>query len=130
LERAEYYSSAGCLESAFEDYNKCLELNPHNIVALYNRGMLLFNRFNRADDALNDYNRCIEECVRQNASHTTLAGVYNNRGVLLEEVFNNYAQALRDFDTALSIYPQSSHASSNRRHLLHRISLMTVMGNL
>jgi len=41
-------------------FNKCLEINPNTDFALNNRGSILFNNYQKYNEALADFNRAIQ----------------------------------------------------------------------
>ena len=46
-------------DSAIKYFNKCLEINPNTDFALNNRGSVLFNHYQKYNEALADFNKAI-----------------------------------------------------------------------
>jgi len=127
-DRADTYLHIGYTAKALEDYNSCLGLNPTHMVALYNRGMLFAGSLNRPQNAIADYTKCIECAIAQDASLRTISGALNNRGIIFQEL-GDFARAYSDFEKALKIFNQSSHARSNLENLRIQINARWARGN-
>lgn len=91
----------GDYESALQDYNAALRLQPDNSTLLHNRGLLL-HQLGKDDDALADYNSAIE-------LGALTARAYFGRGVV--EFDNmNYQEAARDFLDSARFEPNRVYA--------------------
>ena len=54
------YSNLKQYEKALDDINACLSINPDDSEALYQRGTLLVNHYQKYAEALADFNRAIQ----------------------------------------------------------------------
>ena len=54
------YNSLGYQDKAFADFNRCLAIDPAYTEALYYRGTLLANYYNKNAEALKDFTKAIQ----------------------------------------------------------------------
>lgn len=99
LANAYYYS--GQYQDAKDIYDKILDLNPNDPVALYNRG-ITYDELERYDEALADYNRSLE--LRPDNPNTLY-----NRGNTYHKL-GKYDKALADFNRSLEFKPDDPDA--------------------
>jgi tetratricopeptide (TPR) repeat protein len=86
---------------ALADANSLLSLEPQNSHAMYSKA-IVYVRFNKPDSALIWFNKSL--AVNPNADP-----VLNNRGSLLFNSFQRYAEALVDFTKAIGLNPQGEY---------------------
>ena len=92
-------------ETAIQDFNKAIELNPNYFEAYTNRG-LIYDNLGKYERAIQDYDKAIQ--INPNF---TIA--YNNRGwdyVLIKQ----HERAIQDFNKAIELTPNYSPAYNNR----------------
>ncbi|MGW1374801.1 tetratricopeptide repeat protein [Streptomyces sp. NPDC002446] len=106
------YRKAEAWPQAFADYDRCLELAPHNVPALLGRG--LTHRYMRAfERAAEDYVRALEITPDSVDAASQLGEVYRLMGRL--------EQAVTEFDRALSGRPRHAFTLASRAVCLRRL---------
>jgi len=98
----------GDLDGALADYNRAIELNPHDATPYNNRGLVKMAKGN-LDGALADYDRALQISPRNFEIHA-------NRGVVRQRK-GDLNGALADYDIAIKLYRKSASAYSNRASL-------------
>lgn len=93
---------------AFADFNRAIEIEPHNAKTYSNRGLTYAN-LQQYELALADFNRAIE-------LDPNFVLVYSNRG-LTYKALHHYELALIDFNQAIQLEPNYATAYSNRGNL-------------
>lgn len=111
--RAALYRAQMKNQEALNDFNRAIEINPHNYRALNNRGMLL-KTLHQYDAALRDFNTVISI----NASHIS---AYKNRALLYDDHYHQFERALADYDTVLHHNPSDAEVQQRRNALLARV---------
>ncbi len=86
----------------------CIKLKPNDFRIYNNLGNLFIN-LKKYNNAKESYTKAIE--LNQN-----FAEAYNNRGELLQLHFNNFEEALRDYNTALKINKNLNYIRGKRLH--------------
>lgn len=110
FDRAYKAAEEGRHEDAIRDYTLCINLDPNDADAYYNRG-ICYNQSKQYEQSIKDYDKVIEL-----NPHHTLA--HNNRG-------NSYVslgkieQALQDYHKAIELDPNCALAYNNRGNLLY-----------
>lgn len=102
------YSEQGDFPKAIDDYNKAIEKNPRNALALDARGIACFN-VGLYDRAINDYTEAIRIVPQYATSYSNRATAYAQTG--------NFTSAIDDFSAALRNCSEGVFASycySNR----------------
>lgn len=91
-------------QSAIEDLNQALQINPNYFNVYHSRG---FARSHLEDEqgAIEDYNQALQ--INPNSAKT-----YNNRGMRRSDL-GDYVGAIEDFNQALLIEPQLRQAYAN-----------------
>jgi len=92
-------------EKAVQNFNKAIAIDPSQIKAYNNRG-LLYNKNNFLDLALADFNKGIELEPGRAELYNNRADVYEKRG--------RYDLALRDYNKTIQINPTYAEAYVNR----------------
>lgn len=133
---------------AVKDYDKAIELNNKNVVALLNRG-LLFAKFNQTQTALQDFQRveeldpknffvhynraklyyqmgksseCIEQFNKAIELDPTNAAFYNDRG-LVHAAQGNLDLALKDLNMSIELNPNNPYVYHDLGIIyLHRLN--------
>jgi tetratricopeptide (TPR) repeat protein len=108
LNRGSARHDAGDRAGALEDYTRCLEIKPDNVVARTSRGAVKFE-LDDPKGAVEDYSRSIE--IRPSYERA-----WNLRGMVRERM-GDRAGARQDFDRALEIRPDYPVALTNRGFL-------------
>ena len=104
LQRGNAYFNLKEYESAIEDYEKTIELNPENVAAYFNRGILYFEQ-GKYELAIKDY----EKAIQLNPDFKT----YNNRGVSYSTL-GKYNLAIQDYTKSIELNPEDVFAYGNR----------------
>jgi tetratricopeptide (TPR) repeat protein len=104
-QEADRLAKSGQFEAALPHYTRALELNPHDLFALADRGWALAN-LGRHQEALENFTRFLE--FKPND-----AFILANRGNILSQL-NRYEEALKDFDRSLELRPDEPTTLSNR----------------
>ncbi len=99
----------GRCEEALEAFNKALEINPQNEVALANKGAVLSD-LGRHEEALNAFDKALEMNPQNRI-------ILSNRGAALGNL-GRYEEALNALDKALEINPQNEVALANKGAVL------------
>ncbi len=106
--RADESVSKGEFDSAVNDYNKAIELNPKDAVAFLNRGRVFHNKTNY-DSAIADFDRAIEINPKESAA-------YFNRGDAFEKK-GNAQQAIGDYQKVVDLDANNEAAKNNLKRL-------------
>jgi tetratricopeptide (TPR) repeat protein len=104
--------SAGRPESALDDFQAAIDLDPQCWLALHNRAVS-YAQQQRTSEALQDFNRVI-------ALNPGLAVAYRNRGELLGSL-DRHEEAIRDYTQAISQLPDDAELYLMRGHAWHRL---------
>jgi tetratricopeptide (TPR) repeat protein len=96
----------GEYEQAIAEFNKILKLDPKNVHALNNLGVVYF-KLNDLDTAISYYTKAIDSGV---ANATT----YFFRGILFEKYRGEQAKAVKDYSKAVQLQPKFTKAYLNR----------------
>jgi len=86
---------------AIADAEKLIKMAPRNRLGYYTRG-LVYMRMNEPTKALRDFDTCISIMPTYDAA-------LNNRGTVLVNSFQKYAEALVDFNKAISLNPDGGY---------------------
>jgi tetratricopeptide (TPR) repeat protein len=105
INRGYAYNTAGLYDSAIEDFNEALTINPDSLEAYNNRG-LAYNMKGSFDKAIGDFNRAL-------AIDPNYDKAYNNRGISYNQK-GLFHKAIEDFSKALVINPFYDKAYYNR----------------
>jgi tetratricopeptide (TPR) repeat protein len=89
---------------ALASYDRALKVQPNNVEALYNRGLIL-HELKRFDEALASYDRAL---TRQ----PDFADALNNRGNTLHEL-KRFEEALASYNRTLMLRPNFAEANYN-----------------
>lgn len=108
IDRAASNSQQGRFEAAWADLNAALELEPSNVLAYYNRGVVHEN-LKRSKDALADYNRAL-------ALNAGLVPALLRRAALLEK--SNPAAARADYQTVLRQPDENNSVQTAQQRLI------------
>ena len=95
----------GMYDSALEDYNKAIELDPNSSWAYGNRGNLHAGRGDY-ESALQDHNRAVE-------LDPTSAPNYSDRGTVYKDL-GRYDLAIQDYNRAIKLAPGIAAIHDNR----------------
>ena len=90
--KGEVYRRFKMPDSAIKYFNKCLEINPNTDFALNNRGSVLFNHYQKYNEALADFNKAIR---------LNLSGDYFLNRSYCYYRLNQFEQAKADAITAM-----------------------------
>jgi tetratricopeptide (TPR) repeat protein len=113
--RALIYIGLGMPDQALADADSLVKYAPGNKIGYDVRGTVYFGR-REPQKAMENYNKCIEINPEDHRS-------YSNRGVIYMNFYQQYPQAIVEFNKAISIYPLGSY-------LLNRSICYYRMGNL
>jgi exonuclease VII small subunit len=102
----------GQFETALENFERVLALQPDNAMVHYNRGVVL-QKLKRPEDALASYDRAI-------TIHPACAEAYNNRGNVLKS-FHQLEDALASYDRAVALKTNYAEAHNNRGAVLQEL---------
>ena len=105
LVQANAIAAGGDRAGSLDEYNHALAIEPKNILALTNRGIVL-GHLKRYKEALADFNRILELKPDD-------AIALDNRGVTLSHM-GRHSDALADHTRALELAPDLANASYNR----------------
>jgi tetratricopeptide (TPR) repeat protein len=98
-QRAFAYQRLGDNIAAIRDYNRAIELEPHNQARhLFHRGMCFAALGGHEEHAVNDFGRAI-------AIYPDEPGPYHLRGKLYATDLGRYHEAIADFDRLLATHP-------------------------
>ncbi len=104
-DRGNAFGKTGDYQSALDDFNRVIELNPEDPDAFYNRG-LTYKKLDRIDEAFADYS----DAIRRDPKY---AKAYNNRGAILGQK-GKFHQAITDFNHAIFLSGRNASAWFNR----------------
>jgi serine/threonine protein kinase len=93
--------------TALAGFNRAIELDPKDVGAHIDRGVLKAQKLNDIQGAVADFDRAI-----QLNSKTAIA--YYNRGILKNNYLDDPKGALADYDRAIQINPNYARAYGNR----------------
>jgi tetratricopeptide (TPR) repeat protein len=105
--RARGHAKNGALDSAIDDYNSAINLNPKNINALRNRGNIWYQKSD-FDRALADFSKIIAIDPKNPVG-------FSSRGVALTQK-GEYDRAITDFNKALALDGKNVLTLKNRAH--------------
>ena len=140
------YDDLGQYEKAILDYNKAIEINPHDKEAYVNRGanysdlgqyekaILDYNKALELDpeyaDAyvnrgvayfeLKDFDKSLEDLSKAIKLDSTEKIYFNNRGELYHKL-GRYDEALKDYDKSLALDPNYKNAYFNRANTYNNL---------
>ena len=101
-------------EKKIRYYSKCLELDPKNADAWYNRGLAL-SKSERYEAAIRDYDRALDIDPKH-------ADAWNNKGLALGEFeLGRYEEAIGCYDKALDIDPKDAITWNDKGTALHML---------
>ncbi len=103
--RGYMYNNKGEYDTAIDDFNNAISLNPELVEAYYNRGSAYFNK--------NDYDRAIRDFTHAINLKPDYVVSLNGRGMAYMKR-GEYNRAIADFTTALKVEPSSYQLYSNR----------------
>ncbi|MFD5397606.1 tetratricopeptide repeat protein [Streptomyces sp. NPDC127097] len=110
--RGREHRKAEAWQQAFADFDRCLELEPHNAAALLGRG--LTHRYMRCfERAAEDYTRALEIAPDSFEAASQLGEVHRLLG--------HYEQAVTEFDRALARQPRHAFSIASRAVCLRRL---------
>ncbi len=95
----------GCTQSALDEYDKAIRLEPNNSAGYFNRGIMYFN--------LGQYQRAIQDYSQAIRLDPNKPGAYNNRANAYSSL-GQYAESLKDLDEAIRIDPNLGIGYYNR----------------
>jgi tetratricopeptide (TPR) repeat protein len=113
--RSLIYLGLGMPDSALADADALVKYAPNNKIGYDVRGTVYFGR-KEPQKAMENYNKCIEINPEDHRS-------YNNRGTIYMNFYQQYPQALTEFNKAISINPLGNY-------LLNRSICYYRMGNM
>lgn len=102
-------------DAALSDADSLVKYDPRNKIGYDIRGTVYYGK-NEPGKAMENYNKCIEINPDDHRS-------YNNRGTIYLNFYQQYEQALQEFNKAISIKPLGSY-------LLNRSICYYKMGNM
>ena len=110
--RGELQAAAGAEDSALEDFDAAVQLDPKRWQAWHNRGVshAMQGRF---DEAMSDLDRTVE-------LQPSYANAWFNRGELFYEA-GDYDRAIDDYNRAIELRPEDSAAHNSRGHAYYRL---------
>lgn len=94
--RGQAYQKIGRVDSAIEDFSRCITLDPVNVEAHVNRGMSQFGK-GEFDKAIKDFDKAIALNPKEVVAYTNRGNAYAQKGVL--------SKAKEDFSRAIEIKP-------------------------
>jgi RNA polymerase sigma factor (sigma-70 family) len=122
MERGNLYASdlpeeRGGVKQAIADYTRCLELNPNDASARWNRATY-YESTGQHDKAIADWTSYIEgdtDFSNQGDGKTkSIAGAYFWRGRVYQYDKKDYSNAIADYTTAIQMYPNIENAHNMR----------------
>jgi serine/threonine protein kinase len=114
--RGDRLAERGEYDRAIAEYDEAVRLDPHEVLALINRGYCLYRKRLFAE-AIADYERAL-------AQDPTNAEAYNNRGMVWKDL-GQFAKAIPEFEQALHFDPTHPLAPNNLRDALERMKKTT-----
>ena len=99
--RSLIYLGLGMPDSALADADALVKYAPNNKIGYDVRGTVYFGR-KEPQKAMENYNKCIEINPEDHRS-------YSNRGTIYMNFYQQYPQALNEFNKAISISPLGSY---------------------
>ena len=103
----------GLLEEAIEDFNKAVELDPHNPIIYSNRGLVKRKQENFIE-AIEDYTLELNYGPDKNIK------AFNNRAYCYAKI-GQFEQAIDDYSNVIEIDSKNIHALHNRGISFERI---------
>jgi tetratricopeptide (TPR) repeat protein/serine/threonine protein kinase len=100
-------------EEKIEYYTKCLEIDPKDASAWYNKGYALYKLKRYKEEAI----RCFDKALEIDPKD---ASAWNLKGIALHEL-KRYEEAIRCFDKALEIDPKHAPAWHNKGLALSKL---------
>jgi tetratricopeptide (TPR) repeat protein len=94
--RGQAFQKIGRLDSAIDDFSRCIALDPAHVEAFVNRGMSQFGK-GEFDKAIEDFDRAIALNPKEVVAYTNRGNAYAQQGVL--------SRAKEDFSRAIAIKP-------------------------
>ncbi len=101
FQRGNEFIKAGRLEEAVGEYQRTLELEPENVDALTNLGVVYYN-LGQLDEAIAQYSKAIEIAPNDADIHSNLAAAYVQT--------NQLEKALEEYSTAVELNPDLAEA--------------------
>jgi len=95
------FIQAGELEKAVDEYKKALEIEPENVDALTNLGVVYYN-LGRLDEAIDQYSKALAIAPDDADIHSNLAAAYVQT--------NQFDKALEEYQTAVTLNPDLAEA--------------------
>jgi tetratricopeptide (TPR) repeat protein len=105
LDRGLEYANNKDFDHAIQEYDKSIQLNPHNAITYKNRGNAYFDKGDLGR-ALNDYTRAQE-------TDPNYADAYFNRGLVYAEK-GDYDHAIGEYNRVIQLNPNDSTALNER----------------
>ena len=99
------YLNEGKNDTALQDFNKAIELNPDYAKAYNNRGTLFINE-NKNDEALKDFDKAIELMPGSEGFHIGRGNALKNK--------NRFEEALMEYDKAINLRADFAEAFYSR----------------
>lgn len=86
-------------ESAIEDFNLAIKLDPNNLLIYYNNRGAVNYRKEKYNSAISDYSKAI----KTNSNNVNASIVYTNRGIAYVEK-KEFDKAIRDYSKSIEIF--------------------------
>lgn len=118
--RGDAYADKGFFAEALEDYSRAVDLDPRFSEA-YNQRGIIYTKLGFLDKALGDFSNAIMTSPRPDFSY------YVNRGVVHAKR-KGFAQAVKDYTTAVQLNPYSADAYRNRGIAYKKMGLIEEAG--
>lgn len=109
IQRAQSRMAVEDYQGALRDFNEAITLDPNNVQAYVNRGMLNARYLYNKRSALSDFNKAIELDPKDPSG-------YYNRGALYKDA-QDYASALKDYNKVIDLNASFAGAYYNRATL-------------
>ena len=119
--QANAYYKVGDYDSAIENYNQAIKINPKDALAFLNRGNALYEAAQHSGDPDRLYREAIKDFNRSLQLKPNQGDAFLSRGIVRYEVAQysksperDYQQAINDFNQALRLSPQVAKAYVKR----------------
>jgi Flp pilus assembly protein TadD len=106
------HTRAGHFAEALAAYEEAIAINPRDVDAYYNKGVVL-DELKRYEEAIEAY----EGVIGLNPQYTD---AYNNKGIALDEL-KRYEEAIRCYEQAIGLNPQYADAYNNKGIALYNL---------